>query len=105
VQTEEAFELTLDIPGIQKERIEIDLVNGVLSVNVEPGKEAQPPKADEGSIKWHCTERSRNFKKRCVRLPEAADTSNIKAAYENGVLTVVVPKLEMPNKKKRVTVS
>jgi HSP20 family molecular chaperone IbpA len=107
VQTYEGFEVKLDIPGVAKERIQVDMEDGVLSVSVEPEEQAAPSKGDEGSknLKWHCAERSREFKKRSFKLPETADASNVTAVYENGVLSLTVPKRELPNTRKRIEIS
>lgn len=53
----------------------------------------QEDKTEEG-VKFHRQERSRSFVRRSVRLPETARLEDIKAKYENGVLTVDVPKDE-----------
>lgn len=54
----------------------------------------QDEKKTEEGTKWHRSERSRTWCRRSVRLPETAKLDAIKAKYDNGVLTVEVPKDE-----------
>ena len=49
---------------------------------------------EEKKDTWHRVERSNGKFLRRFRLPENAKTDQIKAAMENGVLTVIVPKVE-----------
>lgn len=103
-ESEQAIEIQADIPGVTKEDIKLDVEKDVLSLSVESKQETQEEKEEQG-VKWHHSERSRFFMKRSLRLPETADMENIKAGYENGVLKVVVPKREVPNKNKRIAIS
>ena len=54
----------------------------------------QEKDSGEEGTKWHRSERSRMWARRSVRLPETARLDAIKAKYQDGVLTVEVPKDE-----------
>ena len=49
-------------------------------------------------------ERSSQFVRRTVRMPETADLDQIKAKYDNGVLQLSIPKKEDERKSQRVLV-
>ena len=104
LQTDKAIEVQADIPGVSKEDIKLDVEKDVLSLSVESKKEAKKQGEEQG-VTWHHTERSHSFMRRSIRLPETADTDNVSAKYEAGVLKVTVPKREVPNKQKRIAVS
>lgn len=103
-ETDKSIEVQADIPGVTKEDIKLDVEKDVLSLSVESKQETTEEKEEQG-VKWHHSERSHTFMKRSLRLPETADMDNIKAAYDNGVLKVVVPKREVPNKNKRIAIN
>jgi HSP20 family protein len=103
MQTDKAIEVHADIPGVKKEDIQLDIDNDILSLTVS-SKDEKDVKKEENGVKWHHSERSSTFMKRSLRLPETADMANVSAAYQNGVLNVTVPKKEIPNNAKRVTI-
>ncbi|KAM1126169.1 hypothetical protein ACFX2B_040880 [Malus domestica] len=89
-ETPEAHIFKADLPGIKKEEVKVEVEDGrVLQISGERSRE-QEDKND----KWHRVERSSGKFVRRFRLPENAKIDEVKAAMENGVLTVTVPKEE-----------
>ncbi|KAM1020127.1 hypothetical protein ACFX13_042161 [Malus domestica] len=87
-ETPEAHIFKADLPGIKKEEVKVEVEDGrVLQISGERSRE-QEDKND----KWHRVERSSGKFVRRFRLPENAKIDQVKAAMENGVLTVTVPK-------------
>ncbi|CAN6568897.1 unnamed protein product [Malus baccata var. baccata] len=77
-----------DLPGIKKEEVKVEVEDGrVLQISGERSREQE-----EKNDKWHRVERSSGKFMRRFRLPENAKIDQVKAAMENGVLTVTVPK-------------
>ncbi|KAJ6819232.1 17.8 kDa class I heat shock protein-like [Iris pallida] len=90
-ETPEAHVFKADLPGIKKEEVKVEVEEGrVLQISGERSKE-QEEKGD----RWHRVERSSGRFLRRFRLPENAKVDQVKAAMENGVLTVTVPKEEV----------
>jgi len=89
VETDENFQLRLDVPGMSKEDIDINLQNGTLTVSGERTSE----RTDEGED-YVRVERAFGTFHRTFTLPDAVDHENIEAAYEDGVLSIHVPKTE-----------
>ena len=87
-ETEDDFEITLALPGMRKEDIEINLEGTTLTISGE--RELQ----EDENKKYHRIESRFGSFKRTLPLPNAIDEENINATYENGVLTITVPKLE-----------
>lgn len=83
----ESFELTAELPGAEKTGIEVT-VNGS-SVQI---KARQHEQTEEKGANYLRRERFASGFEREFELPEAIRPDEVKARYENGVLTVTVPK-------------
>uniref|UniRef100_A0A0C9S707 TSA: Wollemia nobilis Ref_Wollemi_Transcript_10067_815 transcribed RNA sequence n=1 Tax=Wollemia nobilis TaxID=56998 RepID=A0A0C9S707_9CONI len=91
-ETPEAHIFKADLPGLKKEEVKVEVEEGrVLQISGER-KRDEEHKDD----KWHRIERSRGRFLRRFRLPENAKVEEVKAAMDNGVLTVTVPKVPQP---------
>ncbi|KAK9057579.1 hypothetical protein SSX86_022415 [Deinandra increscens subsp. villosa] len=90
-ETPEAHVFKADLPGIKKEDVKVEVEDGrVLQITGERNVE----KEDKNDT-WHRVERSSGKFTRRFRLPENAKMEEVKAAMENGVLTITVPKEEV----------
>lgn len=90
-ETPEAHVFKADLPGIKKEEVKVEVEEGnVLQISGQRSKEQE-----EKNDTWHRVERSSGSFLRRFRLPENAKVDQVKAAMENGVLTVTVPKAEV----------
>uniref|UniRef100_A0A5B7ABQ4 Putative 17.class I heat shock protein-like n=1 Tax=Davidia involucrata TaxID=16924 RepID=A0A5B7ABQ4_DAVIN len=89
-ETPEAHILNADVPGLRKEEVKVEVVDErVLQISGERTREQE-----EKDDTWHRVERSCGKFIRRFRLPENARMDQVKANMENGVLTVVIPKVE-----------
>ena|SRR5918994_2439570 len=88
-ESDDRFEVTMDLPGLSPEDVYVTFEDGMLSIN---GKRAFSGE-DRGDT-WHRIERSFGTFARSIRLPRTADTEKIEADFDSGVLTVSVPKTE-----------
>ncbi|KAK9057578.1 hypothetical protein SSX86_022414 [Deinandra increscens subsp. villosa] len=90
-ETPEAHVFKANLPGIKKEEVKVEVEDGrVLQITGERNVE----KEDKNDT-WHRVERSSGKFTRRFRLPENAKMEEVKAAMENGVLTITVPKEEV----------
>ncbi|MFD1562644.1 Hsp20/alpha crystallin family protein [Haloarchaeobius amylolyticus] len=83
------FILTADVPGFESEDIDLRLSDETLHITAEH-EQAEREEGDERYIK---SERTRRMH-RSIRLPEPVDEDAVEAKYENGVLTITLPKTE-----------
>jgi HSP20 family protein len=88
-ETEDRYELSLDLPGLEAKDVSVNYEDGMLTVS---GK--RELSSESAAETWHRIERSFGTFARSVRLPRAADGEKIEATFDKGVLTVSVPKVE-----------
>jgi len=85
----DSYLLTADLPGLKKEDIKIELVDGVLSISGERVREKSTNDAEA-----HYYERTHGHFMRTFTLPGHVDEEKINASFESGVLRVTLPKSE-----------
>ena len=88
-ETEDAYQIRADLPGLQKEDININFQDGTLTISGERKAEAK----EEGK-NYVRVERSTGEFYRSFNIPTAIQSDKIAAHYKDGVLQVVVPKAE-----------
>ena len=87
-ETDSEVVVTADLPGYDKDDIEVGVKDRRLTVEAERNEETE----DEGE-QYLRQERTHRRVSRSVSLPEAVDEEAASATYHNGVLTVTLPKL------------
>ncbi|HRN53698.1 MAG TPA: Hsp20/alpha crystallin family protein [Gemmatimonadaceae bacterium] len=95
-ESKDAWEFTLEIPGVDPAQVEVTAEARVLKIRGQ--KELQRTPSDEDS-RWLSTERISGAFERSFRLPAQVREDAIEARYAHGVLTVTVPKAEVPARR------
>jgi HSP20 family protein len=85
----DAYVVTVEVPGIEPEQLEITLEDGVLTISGERRFEAETKEQQ-----YHRVERSYGAFRRSITLPARVKADAIDASFEDGLLQVVVPKAE-----------
>ena len=98
-ENDDAFVATADLPGLKKEDIDVSLEDSVLTVSGERKFEAS-----EGEGTFRRVERSYGTFRRSFTLPRGVDAAKVEAKFEDGVLTLTLPKSEIA-KGRKITVS
>ena len=98
-ESDDAFVFTAELPGIAREEVDITVEDGILTLKGERRFNEQDEQKSYRRIERAYGSFSRSF-----RLPSAVDAERIAAAFENGVLTVTVPKAELA-KARKITIS
>ena len=97
-ETETGYELDVDLPGFRKDEIRLDLENGYLTISTEKSLENKEEK--KGKVLRQ--ERYSGTMSRSFYVGDSLTEEDIKAKYENGVLSLTIPKKEarkVPEKK------
>ena len=83
------FHLELAAPGLKKEDFKLNLERNVLSISVEQ-------RSDDQQEQKNMTKREYSYSSfvRSFTLPESADENGIQASYNDGILSIDIPKKE-----------
>jgi HSP20 family protein len=94
-ETDQTFEVRLDVPGVNPKEIDIQLNANVLTISGERSEE----KEEKGKT-YHFVERSFGSFSRSVSLPSPVKEDSIEARCKDGVLTVTLPKTDEAKSRK-----
>lgn len=86
-ETDKAYEITAELPGIDEKNVEVKIANGVLTIKGEKQDEKEEKKKD-----YYMRERSFGSFERAFAVPDGVDSDKIEAGFKNGVLSVTLPK-------------
>ena len=88
-ESSDTFMITADLPGIKKSDIEVKIEENVLILNAER-------KIDKKTVneKYHFSERRSGTFSRSFKLPKSVKEEKITAVFDNGVLSIIIPKAE-----------
>jgi HSP20 family protein len=87
VEKDTAYEVTVELPGMDESNIELKLSNGALTIRGEKKEEKEEKKKD-----YYLSERRFGSFERRFQVPQGVDTGKIEASFKKGVLTVTLPK-------------
>jgi HSP20 family protein len=86
-ESDKAFEITVELPGMSERDVELTLANGNLVIKGEKKEERESKETD-----YYLSERRYGSFTRAFELPPSVDASKIEAAFAKGVLTIKLPK-------------
>ena len=78
-----------ELPGLKRDHVKISLTDNVLTLRGEKKSEQ-----DRETGSWHQVERAYGVFERSFQLTCPVDASKVKAKFEDGVLTITLPKSE-----------
>jgi HSP20 family protein len=86
-ESEKAYEVTAELPGMDEKNVEVKVTSGVLTIKGEKQEEKEEKVKD-----YYLHERSFGSFERSFGIPEGVDADKIEASFKKGVLTVMLPK-------------
>jgi HSP20 family protein len=98
-ETEKEIRITAELPGVTEQDIDVSLDDDVLTIRGEKKFERK----DEQET-FHFVECSYGTFQRSLRLPFPIDPEQVQASFENGVLTVTLPKTGRQGRSRRIQV-
>jgi HSP20 family protein len=86
------YEVRAELPGATREDINVEIEGGRVSISAKTNSQSEKKEGD----KVLYSERTSESYARVFELPQAIDTSATVAKFENGVLTLTLPKKDAP---------
>lgn len=86
-EKDKSYEVTAELPGLSEKEIQVKFANGVLTISGEKKEEKEEKKKD-----YYPSERRYGSFQRAFQMPAGVDVDKIEAKFQNGVLTVSLPK-------------
>lgn len=93
------FVVTVDIPGYERDDIDVDVTDHTLHIHAD--REAESEEEAENYIR---RERRQQALDRSIRLPDAVDADAVTAKLQNGILTITLPKTEPTRAHKHIDI-
>jgi HSP20 family protein len=87
VESEKAYEITAELPGMDEKNVEVKVANGTLTIKGEKQEEKEEKKKD-----YYLRERNFGSFERSFSVPEGVDADKIEASFKKGILTLTLPK-------------
>jgi HSP20 family protein len=98
-ETENELRIRAELAGVVPDEIEIDLDGDVLTIRGE--KRVEQEDDDE---RYHVVERAYGAFARSIQLPFAPNPEDVQASFDNGVLTITLPKGSAQQTSRRIQV-
>lgn len=93
-ETEKEYLIKAELPGVKKEEVKVEMLDGVLSIEGERKQETE-----EKGKRYRKVERSYGKFVRQFALPTEVDATKIEAEFKEGMLNIHLPKTEMAKPK------
>jgi len=94
-ERKDAYLVTVELSGVEAEDLEITLEDGLLTIQGE-----RHFAHDSSEQQFHRVERRYGAFRRSITLPAQVQAEQIEASFDNGVLQIVVPKMEEATPKR-----
>lgn len=98
---DDEFVLTAELPGFEKDDIDVRVTDRTLRLEAEHAEETE----EEEEGEYVRRERHRASVTRSISLPEAVEVDEISATFNNGILRVQLPKSEPVTQGKQIEIS
>jgi len=95
-ESDKAYEITAELPGMEEKNIEVKVANGGLTIRGEKSEEKEEKKKD-----YYLNERRFGSFERSFRIPDGVDVDKIEAKFKQGVLSVTLPKTAEAQKSEK----
>jgi HSP20 family protein len=99
VETDDQIKVSAELPGLEDKDIEVSLDRGVLTISGEKSEEHREEREN-----YYRAERTYGSFRRAIPLPTEVNEDEIEAIFQNGVLTITMPKAEKVEGQKRISV-
>lgn len=102
--TKENYELEMELPGLTEKDVTIDLKDREITIaSVEDAKEEKKEAKEEAKATYLVKERVATHFSRSFTLPDDIDPEGVNAKFQNGLLTITIPR-KAESKARRIAI-
>ena len=98
-QNDKNYKVKVQLPGVNKDDIEVELDNEFMTITAEIREEAEEKEEQEKNERYHTSEFRYGKYQRTISFDEPVKTEESTAVYDKGVLTITIPKVQTKNKE------
>jgi HSP20 family protein len=98
-QNEQEVCISAELPGVKQEDVDVSIDDDVLTIRAEKRCERE-----DGKDTRHISERSYGTFQRSLRLPKAVDPEQVRAHFDQGVLTVTLPRTGEEERRRKISI-
>lgn len=91
-QSEKAYKVKVQLPGVKQDDIDIELDNDFMTITAEIEEEKEQKEEKEKNLKYHTCEFRYGKYQRTISFDQPIKADEASAHYKNGVLTISLPK-------------
>ena len=103
--TKESYELEMELPGLTEKDVTIDLKDREITIaSVDDAKEEKKEAKEEVKATYLVKERVATHFSRSFTLPDDIDSEGVNAKFQNGLLTITIPR-KAESKARRIAIS
>lgn len=92
--TDKEYSITVEVPGVSQKDVKIEIADNTMTILGEKKQEKE-----EKEKNFYRVERSYGSFQRVLSLPEDANQDDVKATFNNGVLSIKLPRKALPKSK------
>ena len=100
-QSEADYKVKVQLPGVKKEDIEVELDNDFMTITAEIEEEKDEKEQKEKNLKYHTCEFRYGKYKRTISFDQPIRSEEATAEYKNGILTITLPKQQVEEARVR----
>jgi HSP20 family protein len=98
IEKKDAYVMYAELPGVDASAVDISFEQNILTIR--GAKQSSFDTAKQGELRVYAAERVHGAFERSIRLPEFVDGEKISAEFNNGLLTITVPKAQAAQARK-----
>lgn len=94
-QTDKEYKVKVQLPGVEKDNIKVDLDNDFMTITAEIQQEQENKEEQDKNTRYHTSEFRYGKYQRTISFDQPIKVQDSNAEYKNGILTISVPKQEI----------
>lgn len=98
-QNDKNYKVKVQLPGVNKDDIEVELDNDFMTITAEIHEEAEEKEEKAKNERYHTSEFRYGRYQRTISFDQPVKIEESTAFYDKGILTIIIPKVQTENKK------